>query len=230
MSNDYYSDSMKPSEPNVNRRKLVLIGVVLAMLLPLLAVFFLTDFDRWQGQWRVWWGLTMADETAQTPAENAKVYRQDDEWVVTYQFSGINELGVPEYFEKTEEVGKSTVEKIQSKEGVMVDYVIGNPQIAGLETNHNPFSRFGLLLVIGGSLAMRLLPRMFRRRRRGSSLVGRIAEKSSPEETPEWMKPMSEPGNMERHRNSGMSRRLVIVLLFAVLLMIQLVVLVFLLL
>jgi len=230
LSNDYYSDNMKPAEPNVNRRKIVLIGVILALLFPMLAVFVLTDFDRWQGQWRVWWGLTIADETAQTPAENVKAYRQDDEWVVTYQFSGINELGLPERFEHTEEVSESIVEKIEAKEGVLIDYVVGNPQIAGLETNHNPFSRFSLLLVLGGSMVMRLLPRMLGRRRRGSSLMGRIAEKSSPEETPAWMKPMSEPGNVERHRDSGMSRRLVIVLLFAVLLMIQLVVLVFLLL
>ncbi len=221
MNDDPYLSNGFPAEPDIQRRKQIVIVLGLALLLPLCAVFFLVDSDRWLAQWQVWWGLSVADETARAPVENAQFYTKDDEWFVTYQFGGINELGVPERFEKTEEVSQSTVEKIEAKDGIMVDYVVGNPSIAGLETNHNPFSRFGLMLVLVGIIALRLLGRNSRRFRRAGSVVDRLSQKPSEAQNPDWMQQLSEPGKVEKAKKSRNALQLIVLVILVLALLVQ---------
>ena len=224
-----YSDSNNATspQPNIKQRTWVLLGFGMVILLPLCTIFFMVDSDRWLAQWQVWWGLTMAEETAQAPIENAQVYTKDDEWFVTYQFDGINALGELKRFEKTEEVSKNTVEKIEAEAGLMVDYVVGNPSIAGLETNHNPFSRFGLMLIIAGAIALRVLGRGSRRSRRAQSVVGRLSQKTSEVQNPDWVQQMSEPRNVEKTQKAGQFPRLIAIMLLTLILLVQLAILAF---
>ena len=198
---EYLLDDLDAPEPNVRHQKLLVIGLMMMMLVPLSAVLVMVDFDRWQGQWRVWWGLTLAEETTRTPAEIADVYSQGGDWFVRYEYTGFNEFGGPQRVASTEKVGLSTLEKIEAGEQVMVDYVVGDPQVGGLETNHNPFTRFGAWLVLGGAAALQLLRNGSPRSRREVSVVRRLAEKSRSETMPDWLESSSSYENKKRIRS-----------------------------